>query len=174
MLENVLTHPKSRAYAVDPWLPMRKHSAEQMDEMHREFCDRIRRFGRKCRIYRGLSSVWLRKCNLPKHYFDVIYLDGDHYDITTLDDAVHCWSLLKIGGMIIFDDYNTKTAKKHHVADVVDHVFETIYRRFTQPIWKRSQAAYLKTGDITTEAYLPGGVSRSRGIPITNDKVDTV
>lgn len=37
--------------------------------------------------------------------FDVIYVDGSHLAQDTLTDAVLAWRLLKVGGLMIFDDY---------------------------------------------------------------------
>lgn len=38
--------------------------------------------------------------------FDVIYVDGSHIAKDVLSDAVMSWSLLKVGGMLVFDDYS--------------------------------------------------------------------
>lgn len=37
--------------------------------------------------------------------FDMIYIDGGHDAVAVLQDAVFAWPLLKIGGLLIFDDY---------------------------------------------------------------------
>jgi hypothetical protein len=37
--------------------------------------------------------------------FDLIYIDGDHRAAAVWEDAVHCFELCKIGGYILFDDY---------------------------------------------------------------------
>lgn len=38
-------------------------------------------------------------------YFDLIYIDGDHSAKGVLADATMAWPLLRIGGLMIFDDY---------------------------------------------------------------------
>ena len=38
-------------------------------------------------------------------YFDLIYIDGDHSAKGVLADATMAWPLLRIGGIMIFDDY---------------------------------------------------------------------
>lgn len=38
-------------------------------------------------------------------YFDFIYVDGSHKASDVLVDAIHAFQLLKIGGIMIFDDY---------------------------------------------------------------------
>lgn len=45
---------------------------------------------------------------LPKlkdNHYDIIYLDGNHAPYAVLEDAVLAWRKLKIGGILIFDDY---------------------------------------------------------------------
>ena len=37
--------------------------------------------------------------------YDVIYIDGDHNACSVLEDAILAWRLLKIGGILLFDDY---------------------------------------------------------------------
>lgn len=40
-----------------------------------------------------------------KNYFDLIYVDGSHQASDVLCDAVLSFKLLRLGGLIIFDDY---------------------------------------------------------------------
>lgn len=40
-----------------------------------------------------------------KNYYDLIYVDGSHDPRDVLFDAVMSFQLLKVGGIIIFDDY---------------------------------------------------------------------
>ncbi len=54
-------------------------------------------------VIEGYSQVELRE--LPLHSFHIIYIDGDHVARAVLEDAVLSWRLLKVGGLIIFDDY---------------------------------------------------------------------
>lgn len=54
----------------------------------------------------GKSYDILRKENafIPDTV-DYVYVDGSHLAIDVLSDAVLSWSLLKVGGILIFDDY---------------------------------------------------------------------
>jgi len=38
--------------------------------------------------------------------FDVIYIDGWHGANGVIEDAILCWKLLKVGGVLCFDDYD--------------------------------------------------------------------
>ena len=40
--------------------------------------------------------------------YDFIYIDGDHTAFAVLEDMVLSWKLLKIGGMLLVDDYEMK------------------------------------------------------------------
>ena len=40
-----------------------------------------------------------------RNFFDLIYIDGSHHAPDVLADAVLSFPLLKIGGVMIFDDY---------------------------------------------------------------------
>ncbi len=57
-------------------------------------------------VLKGPSQSILK--NLPENSFDVIYVDGDHTAPGVLADAVLAWSLLKEGGILIFDDYEMR------------------------------------------------------------------
>lgn len=47
-------------------------------------------------------------------YFDLIYIDGSHQASDVLTDAVMAFPLLKVGGMIVFDDYLWRMEEKGH------------------------------------------------------------
>lgn len=38
--------------------------------------------------------------------YDILYIDGSHLASDVLQDAVISWGLVKLGGIIIFDDYD--------------------------------------------------------------------
>ena len=44
---------------------------------------------------------------MPAQSYDIIYVDGSHNADDVLEDAVLSWRLLKDGGLLIFDDYET-------------------------------------------------------------------
>jgi hypothetical protein len=57
----------------------------------------------KVRFHQGESSVVLR--SLPLDAYDFAYIDGSHWTVNVLEDAVHAFRLLKAGGVLAFDDY---------------------------------------------------------------------
>ena len=46
---------------------------------------------------------------LKDYKFDFIYIDGDHRKEEVYNDGVECFNLLKIGGIMLFDDYEWRT-----------------------------------------------------------------
>jgi predicted O-methyltransferase YrrM len=58
-------------------------------------------------IHQGYSHVELAKLLVGGYtdYFDFIYIDGSHESPDVLCDAVLAFKLLKLGGVMVFDDY---------------------------------------------------------------------
>jgi predicted O-methyltransferase YrrM len=54
-------------------------------------------------MIKGRSQITLK--TLPLESYDIVYIDGSHAAPDVLADAVLSWSLLKKGGIMIFDDY---------------------------------------------------------------------
>ena len=66
-------------------------------------------------IDKGFSDVQLSKLlsNGKKNYFDFIYIDGSHLGPDVLCDAVLSFRLLKVNGVMAFDDYLRPSANKN-------------------------------------------------------------
>lgn len=75
------------------------------DRLHNYFDHNVAVTGVKDRVVKltGKSNLLLR--TLPVDQFDFIYVDGSHIPVDTLTDIVLSWDLLKIGGVLIVDDY---------------------------------------------------------------------
>ena len=58
-------------------------------------------------LHKGFSDDVLAKLLVTgkKNYFDFIYIDGSHQAPDVLADAVLGFKLLRVGGLIVFDDY---------------------------------------------------------------------
>jgi predicted O-methyltransferase YrrM len=76
----------------------------------------------KAQFIKGYSQDVLRSPDFlnahPNGSFDLIYIDGHHTIQCVLRDYVLTWPLLKIGGVMIFDDY--LTARNDEVKRAVD------------------------------------------------------
>lgn len=152
MLENVLTHPGSRAIGVDAWWPCwtrhRQWTAEQMEECYGEALRRVQPYRPRVTLVRAMSGVWLRTCGISKHTFDMVYLDGEHTSVGLMDDLALSWPLLKPGGLLLFDDYFLRKRKWHAVKTVVDAVMPAVYGPYVKQLFVDDhQIGFVKTGD---------------------------
>jgi len=100
-LENILTHPISSITCVDvfcqEWEQLFDHNIK------------ISGFSDKITKLKGRSECIL--LTLKEKSFDIIYVDGSHLAPNVLMDAVASWLLLKVGGLMILDDYEWEPAK---------------------------------------------------------------
>lgn len=58
-------------------------------------------------VHKGTSDVCLSRlvADGRKNYFDFVYIDGSHQAPDVLCDAALGFKLLKVGGIMVFDDY---------------------------------------------------------------------
>lgn len=119
-LENLLLNEKSTITCVDPWLDysqdkksLDSYNSPEADwkfgtnKIVETFLFNIESSGfrNKVSVERGLSTEILPKLLLNSNKYDIIFIDGNHVAPFVLMDAVLSWSLLKNGGILIFDDY---------------------------------------------------------------------
>ena len=99
IMDNILTHPSSRAIAIDTFDKIFDSDPEKT------FLENVSRSGHssKVRTIKGFSQEKLRELKLNS--VDLIYIDGDHKSKGVIMDAIFSWDLLKEGGILIFDDY---------------------------------------------------------------------
>jgi hypothetical protein len=102
MLENILTHPSAKVTAIDLFPEDRMVTQNYKDRFFYNI--KLSGFEDKVTTLIGMSQIEMRK--LPLSSFDIIYVDGSHLADDVLADAVLAWPLLKIDGILIFDDYN--------------------------------------------------------------------
>ena len=108
MLDNILTSESSTLTCVDTWAGSLEHAGElkehfTMGEVEKRFDERMLRFNGKVIKYKTTSTEFL--INNRETMYDFIYIDGDHTANTVIADAVLSWDLLKVGGIMAFDDY---------------------------------------------------------------------
>lgn len=110
-LTHVLTHDAARMTCVDTFGGSEEHyalfDAAYLSNIEARFDQNIARTGVAHKVMKhvGASNQVLR--SLPAvATFDLIYIDGSHWSDDVLTDAVLSWELLKLGGYMIFDDYD--------------------------------------------------------------------
>lgn len=103
LLQNILTHERSRITCIDTFEGSEEHTDVQKKNLFERFSANVAHAGSKVRVRRGESGTILK--TLEDHSFDFIYVDGSHLGCDVLEDAVLSFRLLKVGGVMIFDDY---------------------------------------------------------------------
>lgn len=97
LLQNVLTQADSRIDCVDLFRP-----DPLQGDYHQRFRANVAPWSHKVREYAGPSAEQLGRVRGP---YDLIYIDGWHTAFGALADGVMAWPQLKVGGLMIFDDY---------------------------------------------------------------------
>jgi predicted O-methyltransferase YrrM len=108
MLENILTGEGSHLSCVDTFEGGEDHEGMDLDRLEATFYENIGPWADKVTILKGRSGEQLRRLppySAPGSGFDFIYIDGSHVAEDVLEDAVLVWPLLKVGGILAFDDY---------------------------------------------------------------------
>lgn len=100
-------HQESQVFAVDPWTDYDDYPEYKgmQGGIYEAFLRNVERSGHKdkIRIVRGYSHQKVPE--FEDHFFDMIYIDGNHEPEFVLEDAVLSFRKLKPGGYMIFDDY---------------------------------------------------------------------
>ena len=119
MLNNILTGKGSEIHVVDTFGGSRSEAGMKwddtydFDELYNKFKGNTAPHKDKVVIHRGMSGDILKTDFYP-NTFDFIYVDGSHTAYDVLQDAVLAHPLLKVGGVIIFDDFGWKDPTNLH------------------------------------------------------------
>ena len=128
MMQKVLTHPESRAIGVDPWLMTCKLESDKMEEVMVRAHHNLSPWSDRCELVRSNSFEVLRaapryrggKYGLKNNGVDLCMIDGNHGALGVLSDALLCFSVVKPGGWMLFDDVENDIPKKDHVKEGVE------------------------------------------------------
>ncbi len=144
--DKFLTNPRSRMYCIDTWEGGEEVERVKlnfdMDQVKSNFIQNISLHSRSNQIsskqltsFQGLVDLSV----VHKNKIDFIYLDGSHTQKDTLIDLVLALNLIKVGGMIVVDDYmnSMSTAdvllRPKHAVDFVVRTFNDEVKFFTTP-----------------------------------------
>lgn len=116
LIEKCSQYAPISMYCVDTWAGGIEH--QELPELqtieqtfHKNIDHSIKKAANPVVFYKrkGASIVELSKLVAEGHTdFDFIYIDGSHMAADVIADAVLAFKLLKVGGIIIFDDYMWK------------------------------------------------------------------
>jgi predicted O-methyltransferase YrrM len=105
LCQNILTGKESTLYDVDTWAGSDEdaHKAMDFDDVYVTYVTKTESF-KNCYHLKS-ESVWFLKSTRPESGYDFIYIDADHTTVGVLMDAELSFPLLKLGGIMAFDDY---------------------------------------------------------------------
>jgi predicted O-methyltransferase YrrM len=112
LAENYCNGKGSTIDAVDTWEGSIEHSAKQKEGIYERFKSNLAPFIKEKRVIinKGPSidilMRFIQEVRAGKREkYDFVYIDASHIAKDVLIDAVLSWELLKIGGLMYFDDY---------------------------------------------------------------------
>lgn len=138
LLNEVMTGKNCILHVVDIW--------EFGENQYRTFVNNTIDNRERVVIHSGQSGNVLKR-DFFGPMFDFIYIDGSHSAADVLQDAVLCHPLLKVGGIMLFDDYLWQLpTDTHAVASPKMGVdfFYTAYQRKYRMIHQAYQASFIK------------------------------
>ncbi len=109
MVDHVLTHESANLTCIDTFDGSVEnkldHDAAFLKTIEQRFDFNVARTGAATKVKKlvGHSRSLLR--TLPLDAYDLVYIDGSHAATDVLEDTLLTWALVKIGGILIFDDY---------------------------------------------------------------------
>lgn len=105
ILDNILIHPLSDIICVDVWDGTDKTLGKKTVRAKQTFLNNTKFYKDKIDVIELDSLRALTGLIVDKESFDLIFIDGDHEGYSALTDLVLSWPLLKVGGWLVFDDY---------------------------------------------------------------------
>ncbi|MDE3174642.1 MAG: class I SAM-dependent methyltransferase [Pseudomonadota bacterium] len=100
--------PEARIVCVDPFTgDLHGGEAYNGDEatIEQRFDEALAPFPGRVEKMRSRSVPALDALGLEGRRFDVIYIDGSHHHDDILVDSLLAWPLLRVGGLMMWDDY---------------------------------------------------------------------
>jgi len=103
LLENILTADDAKLTGIEvDRHPLLQHNLNVMEES--------KRYANKYKVlwdnsFHALSVLYTLHSRFKETLYDFIYLDAGHHAKCLLEDIVLAWRILKIGGILLMDDY---------------------------------------------------------------------
>ena len=102
----ILSHPIfTNLTCVDTWAGADEHKgSDAIFKIESKFDKNLNPHNSRLTKYKGTSYKFFYECN-ENSKFDLIYVDGSHYSDDVMIDAIKSFQHLKVGGILVFDDY---------------------------------------------------------------------
>jgi hypothetical protein len=132
---NVLTHPESRGYGIDPYDQTRERKRDDVESIRQTAASRVAAvIGERWTWIREPSSTGLLTLRKLTERVDLLYLDGLHEGPDVVQDFALAWPLLRPGSVVLFDDYLKRGAYTWpHVKEACAAI-EIAWQRYVTPI----------------------------------------
>lgn len=115
ILENLANHPSASMTVIDTFAGGMEHETSEVDSLEDRFRANVEKCANvgKLRVIKARTHEGLIDLRREGAKFDFIYIDASHVAIDVLHDAVLCWSMLELDGMLVFDDWRWKGYNEH-------------------------------------------------------------
>ncbi len=120
--ENICNGKDSVVYAVDTWEGSDEHTQEEKLTLYDNFKHNLKNHLDSGKVIelRGKSDEILLKLlskikDGNEKKFDFAYIDASHWAKDVMVDTVLAWEALKVGGIMIFDDFYWNVGNHDHV-----------------------------------------------------------
>lgn len=103
--------PSAQLTCVDTWRGADEHQdsrvvlSDVVAQIENTFDRNTVGFASRLTKYKGTSFSFFNQSDALPDRYDFIYIDGSHYCDDVIIDAIKCFEMLKVGGVMIFDDY---------------------------------------------------------------------
>lgn len=107
MLNSIFTHEMSEYYCIDTFAGSEEHHLAGIDcsKLEEETRARLAPYQNRVVIFKGESHQSLHEmCVIRELKLDFVYIDAAHDAMNVLRDAVLAFDILKVGGILVFDD----------------------------------------------------------------------
>ena len=147
ILQNMLDENGTLS-CVDTFEGSPEHDQMDLSQLEKRWSHNVelaRKKTQTCKMYKNKSYDALAQLITEKATFDFIYVDGSHTAPDVLADACMCYGLLRVGGVVLFDDYqwpNTLGELKCPKPGI--NAFAFVYAEQVQPVISNYQVAFKK------------------------------
>ncbi len=140
---------KLDAAVIDPWFDEALNPEEKYHAVEPRFQRNAAKLAMPLRVTRGFSTYELPKMLAAGEGFDLIYVDGTHTALGVMIDLCFCAALLRVGGLMILDDYWHQESEigGPGVKQAVDR-FHGAFRRYFELEAVYRQVILRKTAEI--------------------------
>lgn len=113
LIENILKNNNSLIYSLDIWEKnYENRNLSRYSNIEEEYDVNLSKFNNKnIKIVMNTYNA-LNKFKLNNNIFDFIFINTNYIDNLKFDIIILCWNILKINGIIIFNDYNLDNPTK--------------------------------------------------------------